>query len=68
LARGGKREGSGRKPIGISKRVALTLTEDEWSIIEQSEQSISSFVRHLIAENCRLQQSKKKITKGEGNT
>ncbi|NEW05972.1 hypothetical protein GK047_08120 [Paenibacillus sp. SYP-B3998] len=63
MARGGKREGSGRKSIGRSKTVSLTLTEEEWFEIEQSHSSISAYIRELIKDNKIYK--KKRITKGE---
>lgn len=50
--RGGKREGSGRKQIGITKKVSLTLTEQEWQEIDQeitsgSVGSVSEYFRNL---------------------
>lgn len=32
--RGGKREGAGRKHIGMTKKVSLTLPENVWERIE----------------------------------
>lgn len=32
---GGKREGAGRKPVGSTKRVALTLPDEIWEEVEQ---------------------------------
>lgn len=42
-ARGGLREGAGRKSIGITKKVSLTLTEELWDKIEKecSEHQLS---------------------------
>ncbi|PAE27939.1 hypothetical protein CHI07_17020 [Paenibacillus sp. 7884-2] len=34
-SRGGKRKGAGRKGLGITKKVSLTLTEEVWEKIEQ---------------------------------
>lgn len=33
--RGGKREGAGRKPIGTTKKVSLTLPDALWKNIER---------------------------------
>lgn len=35
FTRGGLREGSGRKSIGVTKKVSLTLTEEIWDKIEK---------------------------------
>lgn len=42
-SRGGPREGAGRKNIGITKKVSLTLTEELWEKVEQQrlEQNLS---------------------------
>jgi hypothetical protein len=34
FTRGGLREGAGRKGIGVTKKVSLTLTEELWQEIE----------------------------------
>ena len=34
FTRGGLREGSGRKSIGVTKKISLTLTEENWRKIE----------------------------------
>lgn len=36
FTKGGLREGSGRKRIGVTKKVSLTLTEEIWDKIEAS--------------------------------
>ncbi|MFS0868499.1 ribbon-helix-helix protein, CopG family [Paenibacillus xylanilyticus] len=50
--RGGPREGAGRKGIGITKKVSLTLTKDIWEEVDREcgdlEISRSSFLRHVI--------------------
>lgn len=33
---GGRRAGAGRKKQGITKKVSLTLTEEEWDYIDKS--------------------------------
>jgi hypothetical protein len=33
--RGGKREGAGRKKMGLSKKVTITLPEEEWEEISE---------------------------------
>lgn len=51
--RGGKREGAGRKQLGITKKVSITLTEHEWQEIEQQIEagavsSVSEYFRNQI--------------------
>jgi hypothetical protein len=48
MARGGKREGAGRKAVGVTKKVSLTLTEEQWERLEK-EESISAGVRNLVS-------------------
>lgn len=36
FTRGGLREGAGRKSIGVTKKVSLTLTEEIWQEIESA--------------------------------
>lgn len=52
FTRGGPREGAGRKGIGVTKKVSLTLTEDIWEEVDREcedlEISRSSFLRNLI--------------------
>jgi hypothetical protein len=47
MKRGGKREGSGRKKQGITKKVSLTLPYEIWEEIEQHE-NVASFIKSLI--------------------
>lgn len=52
FSRGGLREGAGRKGIGMTKKVSLTLTEELWKRMEQHcadhKQSRSEGIRHII--------------------
>ncbi|MCM3079589.1 hypothetical protein [Brevibacillus invocatus] len=48
MGRGGKRVGAGRKPQGITRKVSLTLTEDEWAKIENSGGTVATFLRELM--------------------
>lgn len=52
FSRGGPREGAGRKSIGITKKVSLTLTDDMWERLEQdclnNNQSRSEVIRNMI--------------------
>ncbi|NOU70715.1 hypothetical protein GC098_04600 [Paenibacillus sp. LMG 31458] len=52
FTKGGLREGSGRKSIGVTKKVSLTLTEGIWGKIEQqckdNELSRSEVIRNIL--------------------
>ncbi|MDF2669588.1 MAG: hypothetical protein K0R67_1894 [Paenibacillus sp.] len=52
LTKGGRRTGAGRKRIGITKKVSLTLSEETWEQIEETinaaESTKSEFIRALI--------------------
>lgn len=52
FTRGGHREGSGRKSIGVTKKVSLTLTEEIWEKIEshceENKQSRSEVIRNIL--------------------
>lgn len=52
FSRGGLREGAGRKSIGITKKVSLTLSEDMWERLEQdcsnNNRSRSEIIRNMI--------------------
>jgi hypothetical protein len=52
FSRGGLREGAGRKSIGITKKVSLTLTDDMWERLEKecinNNQSRSEIIRNMI--------------------
>ncbi|WP_338554257.1 ribbon-helix-helix protein, CopG family [Paenibacillus sp. KS-LC4] len=52
FARGGLREGSGRKSIGVTKKVSLTVTEEIWDKIENqckdNKQSRSEVIRSIL--------------------
>ncbi|PRA07546.1 hypothetical protein CQ043_09160 [Paenibacillus sp. MYb63] len=52
FSRGGLREGSGRKSIGVTKKISLTLTEDMWGEIEnhctEHKLSRSEAIRNII--------------------
>ena len=52
---GGKRMGAGRKPIGISKTLSLTLDEETWEQIDQDKQeqnkSQSAILRSIIEDH-----------------
>lgn len=48
MARGGKRAGAGRKAQGITRKVSLTLTAEEWAQIEASGKTVAAFLRELM--------------------
>lgn len=45
--RGGKRPGAGRPKEGITKKVSLTLTQEEWEVLEK-EPTYGAAVKKLI--------------------
>jgi len=47
--RGGRREGSGRKRKGITKKVSLTISKDLWNEIEEFDGTVSDYIRALKA-------------------
>ena len=55
FARGGLREGAGRKSIGVTKKVSLTLTEETWRKIDshcaEHGLSRSEVFRNMIESN-----------------
>ncbi|MDO3409744.1 ribbon-helix-helix protein, CopG family [Saccharibacillus sp. CPCC 101409] len=52
FTKGGLREGAGRKSIGVTKKVSLTLTEEIWEKIEaereEHNQSRSEIIRSIL--------------------
>ncbi|WP_244912734.1 hypothetical protein [Paenibacillus pasadenensis] len=49
MPRGGRREGAGRKPQGITRKVSLTLTEEQWNQIESSgEPTVAAYIQSLM--------------------
>lgn len=52
FSRGGLREGAGRKNIGATKKVSLTLTDNIWELLEKhcvdKKQSRSEVIRNII--------------------
>lgn len=52
MPRGGKRDGAGRKPFGVTKKVSITLDSEMWwrleSIVELEGVSKSSLIRDMI--------------------
>lgn len=52
FTKGGLREGAGRKSIGITKKVSLTLSEEIWEKVEAERQahnlSRSELIRNIL--------------------
>lgn len=48
ISRGGYRQGSGRKRIGVTKTIKLTLSEEDWNLISQCGESSSEAIRNII--------------------
>jgi len=47
MARGGKRDGAGRKRQGITRKVSLTLTEELWHEIDAFDGTVADYIRSL---------------------
>jgi hypothetical protein len=53
---GGKREGAGRKPLGITKKVSITLSQDHWDWLGECidfghAKSYSELFRQMVEDN-----------------
>jgi hypothetical protein len=48
MSRGGKREGSGRKKQGLTRKVSINLSEESWQEIEESGKNVSLFLKSLM--------------------
>ncbi|KWX89126.1 ribbon-helix-helix domain-containing protein [Paenibacillus sonchi] len=52
---GGARAGAGRKPIGFTRKISLTLPEECWDEIDRccgkGDYSVSEVLRSIIEEN-----------------
>lgn len=48
MARGGKREGAGRKAQGITRKVSMTLTDKEWAQIDASNDTVAKVLRENL--------------------
>ncbi|MUT64815.1 hypothetical protein [Paenibacillus sp. NEAU-GSW1] len=51
--RGGQRAGAGRKPIGVTRKLSLTLPPAYWEEIERhcggrQDYAVSAFIRSII--------------------
>ncbi|AWB44710.1 hypothetical protein DCC85_11110 [Paenibacillus sp. CAA11] len=53
--RGGNRKGAGRKPIGVTRKISLTLPQECWDEIDRycyrGDYSISEVLRSIIEDN-----------------
>lgn len=53
--RGGARNGAGRKPIGITRKVSLTLPQSCWEEIDRlrkrGDYSVSEIIRSIIEDH-----------------
>lgn len=53
---GGARAGAGRKPIGVTRKISLTLPEECWDEIDRccgkGDYSVSEVLRHIIEALC----------------
>lgn len=54
-SRGGNRKGAGRKPIGITRKISLTLPQEYWEQIDRychrGDYSVSEVIRSIIEDN-----------------
>ena len=50
MKHGGFREGAGRKAMGVTKKVSITLFKEQWDKIdkEKGEGSYSAYFRELV--------------------
>ncbi|OMF86687.1 hypothetical protein BK147_29755 [Paenibacillus sp. FSL R7-0337] len=52
---GGARRGAGRKPIGVTRKISLTLPQEVWNEIDRScgrgDYSVSEVLRSIIEDN-----------------
>jgi len=53
--RGGSRKGAGRKPIGVTRKISLTLPQQCWGEIDRycrkGDYSVSEILRSIIEDN-----------------
>ncbi|MNC38877.1 hypothetical protein D3C75_875080 [compost metagenome] len=52
---GGARAGAGRKPMGVTRKISLTLPEEYWDEIDRccgkGDYSVSEVLRSIIEDN-----------------
>ncbi|WP_254450235.1 ribbon-helix-helix protein, CopG family [Cohnella herbarum] len=57
VSKGGNRSGAGRKAIGITRKLSLTLTEKDWAEIDRrcdrGDYSVSEIIRSIIEDHLR---------------
>lgn len=61
--RGGKREGAGRKGIGETRKVSLTLSPEMWSVIEEICEDENSSQSKVLRKMLEKQMPKTKMVK-----
>lgn len=53
--KGGARKGAGRKPIGLTRKISLTLPQQYWEEIDRccqkGDYSVSEILRSIIEDN-----------------
>lgn len=53
--RGGNRKGAGRKPIGVTRKISLTVPQEYWDQIDRychrGDYSVSEVIRSIIEDN-----------------
>lgn len=53
--KGGVRKGAGRKPIGVTRKISLTLPQECWEEIDRhcqkGDYSVSEVLRSIIEDN-----------------
>jgi hypothetical protein len=54
MPRGGKREGAGRKAQGVTRKVSLRLSPEEWAHIDASGQTVSAYLQQRMNEQAGL--------------
>ncbi|WP_019123583.1 hypothetical protein, partial [Brevibacillus massiliensis] len=68
MARGGKREGAGRKAQGITRKVSLTLTAEEWEQIDKFDGTVAAFLRQLMKQVTEIKERQPlPVEKGNSN-
>lgn len=53
MTHGGARKGAGRKPVGVTKKISLTLPESDWEYIghllkQKKDLTLAAYVRGAI--------------------
>lgn len=64
MPRGGKRPGAGKKKQGITRKVSLTLTEEEWKQIDESgEPTVAATIKQLMKQVTEIKQENEQLKK-----